>query len=480
MIRGHGWTRRRMLGRGAAAAGLAGGALAALSGGRRAEAKAAPQPQSTVVELTFMPWWIYWTKAGRAVLQEGVSRFAAENPGLRLTALPGPQGGGASTSTVVTDIITGSGPDVIADCCGALVTYVQAGAFADLQPLLKESNVPLSTWSKGQVQALATASGQWALPVYNGPVVYACRQDLLDQLGLPYPDPSWTYEEAASLWRSCAGSFQSAGKTQQRVGCNFWWYSTSWYAQGYLFRGFGGAPMDATRTKALFTDPGALAAGNWVYPLLWEKVLGPASGSITAGTAVFETAGGWSIPEAAIKWGNTFKWQYYPSPMYPNGRATFSNNDFWGLNANSKHPNEAWTALQWLAAGHTWQRFCMQATLLAPSAVALYSEFVAQLEAVAPPLKNRGLQWFQDAALGGYGYAEEFFKYQPTQAISLIGNILSQVYDQKLTVPAGFAQVVQQIDALEAGGKSEAAAAAAASASFPSTGPSMAAQVAGI
>ncbi len=457
------WTRR----------GFARGAAAAA-------APVTPTVAAPVVELTFMPWWIYWTTAGKTIVQEGADQFTAANRGIRLTALPGPQGGGASTGTIVTDIITGSGPDIVADCCGALVTYTQANAFANLTPLLKEANLPLSTWSKGQVDALATTEGQWALPVYNGPVVFACREDILDQLGLPYPDPSWTYKEAAALWTQCAGTIQVGGKPQQRYGCNFWWYTNSWYAQAYLFDGFGGAEMDATRTHALFDQPGALAAGNWVYPLLWDKVLGPSTGDIAAGTAVFETAGGWSIPENAIKWGNTFKWHYYPAPMYPNGRATFSNNDFWGMNANSKHPDEAWLALQWLAAGDAWQQFCMKASLLAPSKVSLWSEFVAQLVAVAPPLANRGLEWYQDAALGGYGYAQQFFKYSPTQADNLIGGLLGKVFDQTLTVPNGFAQVTQQVNALEAAGVVEAGAAANAAKAFPTNGPTIAATVAGI
>ena len=469
--------RRQVMRVGAAAAGVTavGGLLSACTGGKASGTAAQPSVATPVIELTFMPWWIYWNPTGRSIVQQQADTFAQTHPGLRLTALPGPQGGGASTSGVISSIIAGTGPDVVGDCCGSWVTYTSQGVFADLNTYFKKDNVDVGTWAKAQAAALSSPAGQLGLPIYNGPVVYACRQDILDNLGLQYPDPQWSYKDAAALWTQCAGTYQVSGKPHTRVGANFWWQSHSWYAQAFLFYGFGGAEMDATGTKARFDDPGSIEAAQWVYPLLWNKVLGAGTGTIADGSAAFEPAGGWSIPRNVTGWGNKFKWQYYPLPKFPKGRTTFNNNDFWGMNAQSKHLEGAWQVMKWLTFEDDWQRFCMKTTLLAPCKVALWAEFEQQLIATAPILANKGLNWFRDAAEGGYGYPEEFFKYQATQADTLIGKVMGDIYDRKIDVPGGFAKVTQQVNALEVAGAADTVAATVAQALFPTTGAPIAA-----
>jgi ABC-type glycerol-3-phosphate transport system substrate-binding protein len=470
------WTRRQLAGAGAVLlfGSGAGAALGACAGPAQAPSATQPTVSQPVTELTFMPWWIFWDAAGRAIVQQGADMFAQSRRGLRLKALPGPQGGGANTTDVIASMLAGTGPDVVADCCGSWMSYTSLGAFANLNTYLKRDNIDLSAWSTGQIKALQTPDGQFGLPVYHGPVVLACRLDLLDSLGLEYPDPDWTHTQAADFWTRCAGPFQANGKSQWRYGANFPWSSHGWYAQSYLLYGFGGAEMDPTRTKALFDQPGSIQAGQWIFPLLWAKVLGPRTGSIQDGTAVFELAGGWSIPRNVTTYGTKFKWDYVPMPKFPKGRATFANNDFWGINAQSKHPDAAWEVLKWLAYEDDWQRFCMKATLIPPSKVALWAEFEAQLVAAAPPLKDKGLKWFRDAAEGGYGYPQEFFRYSYQQADALIGQVMGKIFDRNLDVEGGFRQLTQQLDALEQAGAVTEGAARSAQQRFPTTGPALA------
>ena len=472
------WTRRA-LGRVAAVGAVAGGGVlaagSAAAGGTAAQSSsAAPTLGANTIQLTFMPWWIYWTDTGKAILNEITQQFDQKHPGLHLQALPGPQGGGASTTSVLASMLAGQGPDVVGDCCGAWMTYNDMNAFADLTPYFKKDNIPLTTWSTGQVQAMGGPSGQFGLPIYHGPVVFLYRQDLLDELGLPYPDPEWDYQAAAAFWTKCAGTYKVGSASKWRYGANFWWQSHSWYAQAYLMYGFGGAEMDSTKTKAMLDQPGSVAAGNWVYPLLWAKSLGASTGTVADGSAIFETSGGWNIPRNVTNYNTRFKWDYVPVPKFPKGRATFANNDFWGMNAASKHLDGAWEVLKWLTYEDDWQRFCMKATLLAPCKVSLWQEFETQLIASAPLLENKGLKWFRDAAEGGYGYPEEFFKYQSPQADSILGQTLGKVFDQKLSVEEGFRQAPQQVDALEVAGAAESAAQQQIQKVFPAQGPSVA------
>ncbi len=418
---------------------------------------ARPTATAGTVVLTFMPWWIQWQSTGKGLLQQVTSSFEDTHHGLRVKAVPGPQGGGVGSAAVLASIIAGSGPDVFADCCNSWAVYTAGDVLADLTPYLQRDNVPLTTWSKGQVTGLSFSGRQFGLPVYDGPVVFVYRQDILDHLGLAYPDPNWTYTEAAALWAQCAGTVQSGGKTVKRYGADFRWSTSGWNGQEYLLHGFGGAELDQTHTRAGFALPGSVAAAEWVYPLLWQGVVGGFTGAVSDGTAVFQWVGEWAIPHSAAQWAQFgFPWAFVPMPKFPQGRATFGNNDFWALNAGGRHLDAAWELLKWLAAGDTWQRFCMHTALLAPSKVSLWPEFEAQLEATAPVLKNRGLHWFRDAVEQGYAYPEQFFRYQPTQALTLIGETMGRIFDRQVGIQVGLQQLTQQIDLLQAQGAQEA------------------------
>ena len=465
------WTRRSIVGR----ATLAGGALAAggiFAGCARSGAPPRLAVAQPVTELTFMPWWIYWNQSGVSLLKQATAHFDSTRKGLRLKALPGPQGGGVGTATVLTAILGGAGPDVVGDCCGAFVQYLGANAFLNLLPYLHKDNISLGTWSRGHVEALSTPAGQYALPIYDGPVVLAYRQDILDSLGITYPDPAWTYKEAAALWQRCAGTVNSGKAAAHRYGSWFWWSSTGWYAQNYLLHGFGGNTMDASRTKATFDSPGSIAAAEWVYPLLWDKVLGPFTGSLRNGTAVFSCRGGWDVPHDVVNYGSNFKWDYIPMPHFPQGRATFGNNDFWGINANSKHLDYAWEVMKWLTYEDYWQEFVMRATLLEPCKLSLWDRWETLWVQTAPILKNKQIKWYRDAAVGGYAYPQQFYAYQPVQADALIAPVTSAIYNHKVSIRTGFKNLTGQIDAVEATGKQTQAAQAANLAAIRAVTPS--------
>jgi ABC-type glycerol-3-phosphate transport system substrate-binding protein len=454
-------TRRGVLRAAAVAAGALGvGAAAAVPGGEALAALTRANPATT---LTFMPWWVYWTPAGEQLLNEAVAQFAHEHPGLRAQPLSGPQGGTASTSGVITSILAGQGPDVVADCCTAWVQYLGVNAFENLTPYLQRDNIPLSTWSAGHVQALATQQGQMGLPVYDGPVVYAVNLTILDELGLPYPDSEWTYEDAAKLWRAASGINPTT--KQRRYGAGFWWGS-GWYASNFLLTGFGGAEMDPTRTKCLLNAPGSVAAGEWIMPLFWDNVLttdyGNEDNSFLDGQKVMQPRGGWDVHFDAVTLGNKIKWDYWPVPKYPQGRATFLNNDFWGMNAYSKNKEGAWELLKWLTAEDTWQEFVMRATLLEPCKLSLWDKWEYYWQQAAPIFRTKQIKWYKDAALGGYAYPQEFFKYQSTQADNILSTAMSNLFNHKMDVAAAFQQATQQIDALEAAGPAIAAAEKAA------------------
>ena len=448
-------TRRHLLltgSRGAVAAAAGFGVLTGCASRVPAGPRPHPAVNNPVVELTFMPWWTYWSVAGRALLLEVCARFAAAQAGVRLTPLPGPNGPGPHSAAVLASILSGTGPDVVCDYGTSFAQYVSTGAFADLQPYLDAEHIAPSTWSAAHMAALRAGSGQFGLPTFDGPCVYAYRQDILDALHIPYPSPEWTYADAADIWRRCALPNAVAGVAPTRYGATVWWWD-GWRASNWLLTGFGGAEMDSSATRATFTDPNSLAAGEWLMELLWNGVTGLFdAGRLQDGTVVFALRGGWSIAQDVVAFGDRFKWDYLPAPVFPMGRATFSNNDFWGLNALGAHRDAAWALLKWLAYEDDWQRFCMKTALLQPCKLALWDEWEATMKAAAPPLASKALRWYRDAAQSGYGYAQRFFKYQPIEADQAIAAAVLRLNTRQVDVPTAFADVTAQINALEAAG----------------------------
>lgn len=434
------------------AAALGAGAGVLLAAGTRAAGLTRADP---VIDLTFMPWWVHWDPAGVQLLKEATAQFSATpgRRGLRLTALQGPQGGSATTSGVIADILAGQGPDVVGDCCAAWVQYLGVGAFENLTPYMRRDDVPASLWSAGHMRALSTEHGQMGLPIYDGPMVFAYRQDILDELGLAYPDPDWTWKDAEKIWRQCAGTVP--GTTRHRYGAGFSWGTTD---NPSLILGFGGAVMDANRTRCLLDRPQAIAAGEWIMPLFWENVVEGYADDLQTGTVVFQMRGGWDVHNDAVNFGLKFKWDYLPVPRYPHGRATFANNDFWGMNAYGRHKDAAWEVLKWLTAEDYWQEFVMKATLLEPCKLSLWDKWEYYWTQAAPVFRTKQIRWYKDAALGGYAYPEEFFRYEAAEADNVLSTMMQGLNARKTSVAAGFTRAAKQVDALEASGPAIVAA----------------------
>ena len=457
------WTRRALTRAGVLAAGALGG-VGAVAGMAHAAQRAAATVANPIIDLTFIPDWSDWSGAGRQLLAEAVAEFARApgHAGLRLTPLQMP-----GTSAVISAILGGSGPDVTNDCCRTWASYLGINAFADLAPYLKQDNIPPSTWSPAMIGAMASGSHQLALPVFEAPYVYAYRQDILDSLGLAYPAPDWTYADAAKIWRACSGVVPGS-KPVPRYGASVQWYPY-WNGTPYWFVGFGGAEMDATGTRCLVGAPGAAAAADWLYGLVWDNAVsypadagGPAS--MLNGTAVFSVRGGWQVATDVTRYGNNFKWDYLPMPSFPKGRATQNTFNFWGMNAYTRQPQAAWEVVKWVTAENYWQEFVMRTTLQTPAKVSLWDRWEYYWTQAAPILRTKQIGWIRDAALGGYAYPEQFFRYDPLQADTLLGDAVSSVWHRKANVEGAFGQVATRIDALEQTASRVAVSEAAASA----------------
>jgi ABC-type glycerol-3-phosphate transport system substrate-binding protein len=478
-----GRTRREVL-RGAATGAVAAGlGLAGCSGGATAgqsSASAAPAISPNTVTVPFQLWTpsVPTNKTTTALIQQ----FTDQTLNAGLKGYRAVWVGGGNMAGVVTSVLAGANnvPWVVASCCGDW-PIIQP-FLAKLDPFFKTDNIDTSaTWHAGQLDRFQESDGTYGLPEDAASDAYLYRQDILDQLGLSYPDPSWTWTEAANLWQSCSG--QTTHGWRYGVACPFGAGTTEGLPT--VVAGFGGQFQSADRTQCLLNQPAAIQAGEYWLNMVWSKVATDGDGTpnpaIWTGNCVFSTGAEPTIIQAVQKLGNSVKWDFVPWPSFPARSVGKLHDNFYGMLNAAPNTEIAWQILKWAAIDPDWQRFYMQLALAPPAVASLLEEWYTVMQTVAPVLKNKQLHYWGDATLNGLGvYDYEFFKYSPAQANALVSQWWSQMWNNKVSVTAGFTQLAQQINALEAQGASSAGALVQAAKNFPTTGADIAGMPTGI
>ena len=463
-------SRRSLLAR-SASAGLVLGTAGWLTACAAGSSSAHRTATSGAIDLTYAPWG-QWRNAGahwQNFVKQGLAHFEQANRGIRVRVVAPGGGGGFAPS-----IVAGSAPDVFEDW--VMPPYLSQKLVLNLEPYLKRDNLPLSLWSPGQMHAMATESGVWFLPCYIHVDTMIINLTDLDNLGISYPDPTWTYVEAESLYRRATwdkGGNHHFGVALNDMGGRMLGTAGS-DTRAYALEIFGGSVMDASRTVCTIDDPRVVRAVTWFDQLYWDKVAG---GSNIATNCTFAEFGSNSLVTAFTQYRSQFKWTFFPIPRYPAGRKCFEATDYHAINATTKHPDEAWTLLRFLSAEPYWSRYCMRSLMRTPSLISLWPEYVSVVESVAPQARSVQLQWYVSAAQH-WGVAGRTFKYEHPQAVQIINDALGAAIDRKEGVNIALRSAAQQVNAIEKDAPALAAAKAKQTARahrlYPTHGPAIA------
>jgi len=322
--------------------------------------------------------------------------------------------------------------------------------------------------------------GVFMLPAYFSPMVYAVNLTLFDPVGVDYPDPNWTHKDFADI---CAKLTVHSTKTN-RVGAGFGFHRSSINGEGWIFRAFGGDQMNSDGTKSTLSDPNCIAAAQWMYnTLFWPNICtGRNNAGATYGQYNFLTGGAamaviWDgiVLNLAAAVRSSMKWQIYPNPIFPAGRTTQGTEDFYGINAETKHPEHAWRLLKWLSYEKTWQSALMQLGAVPPARNDLWAEWVNIVQQVAPPLRNSGLQWLQDGAVKGYALPGEYYRYEDTSVRRVVGQWIQKLWNRQADVTEAFTQADRQANAILTAAPAMLNNQAGIAKTFPTQGPPMAA-----
>jgi|GEM_PF-535420 len=439
-------TRRAVLRSAAvvATAAASSGVLAACAGGAGTKKTALPGPANGGIVLNFAPNWqgTAWSSTAQELNQQFIDKnYNAKHTGVYVKVQPPLQGQGQQ---VIAAALAGSATaDVFQDCCDDLPALESAGLLTPLDTYLQQDNVDMNIWLQRHLQVLTYNGKIMALPAYDGPVTMFYRQDILDELGLPYPDPNWTLADAQKLWATVS---KPSGKTP-RYGVNLFVTPFDWELDWWL-RGWGTSLTDASRTQCLVDDPKGIAMLSFLQDVSVHKIASTAA-SFTSGTCVFQQQGGWQLLPAVLQLGNRVKWNILPNPVWPAGRATWCNIDFYVLNSATKHPTHAWELLKWVCADPAYQTFQMQTTLVQPCLLSLFEQWQTTVLQAAPPLAGKDVQYISQAATQNYAYPQIFFEYSVPETITVMNQWGNQIWSGQIDPTTGARQMTHQINALQ-------------------------------
>ncbi len=456
-----GETGRRRLGRmvaGSLAAALGAGGCAAVSPGRGAR----PLVSHGVVTLSFSPWTAggTWTATVQRLLASGIAPFEAANRGLRVRLVP-PPGGCCNPAALTAALVAGTAPDIVLN--NNIGGYASGGYLLPLTTYLRRDNIDLRLWSPAQIASFRDWNNRdlLALPTYYNTTAYLVNLTVMDQLGMGYPDPAWTSGDFARLARSLSGT-QGGGR---RFGCNLWFSESQAWGVDWIFRAFGGRKVLHGGAACGLSEAASVAAGDWLYhEFLWPQVgttkaaSGGALAQFASGRTVLsvQQAGGLLATVTQLA-GTTMKWDIAPFPVFPAGRACFGGDQYYAISALTRHPDQAWELLRWLSAETSWQLSVMRIFLMAPALLSLWPQWIRLIQALAPPLRHKNVQWFGHAAMHGYAYPTSYFRYVDASAEAILQGAFTALGQRRTTVRQAFVAAARQVDALE---RSNAGAAA--------------------
>lgn len=451
------WTRRD-LGKTAAAGALLGGGGLALTACAGGATSAHPSVATPAVEITFGPWnpGLPITAVITQVMGEALQGFTRAHPGIRVKVVP-PPGGCCNPAALTAALVAGAAPDIVIN--NQFGPYAVGGYLLPLDAYLQRDNVNPDIWSPAQMRSFRTAQGTFALPTYFNTTCYFLNLSAFDAAGLNYPSPAWTHQDFVRV----AAALSGTSGAQRKFGCNLWWWTAQAWGSDWAFAAFGGAKVGSGGLHCLLNEPKSVQAGDWIYQqVLWPQIgatqdtFGGYTKQFVSGqTAMSVQQTGTLLTAVAQLATAGLKWDIQPFPVFPAGRTCFGGDQFYAINGRSKHPEQAWELLKWLCAGTEWQAAMMKLFLSAPALNALWPQWEATIQAVAPPLRGKQIHWFSDAAIHGYAIPAQYFLLDDLSAETIISGLFGALTARRTGVRAAFNQAATQVNALEAAARKQ-------------------------
>lgn len=251
----------------------------------------------------------------------------------------------------------GNLPDVVFSADLFTVPFVENNVLIDLEQFdqvddsFTFEDVYPNILALGKVPGKA---GTFMIPASWDSVQMYYNKDLFESSGAPMPTDEWTWDDLVAACQTIQSKNESVNCIANggTGGWDWWAYFIPWIV------GYGGYPVNDDFTKSTFSSPESLP-GIQAYVDLWAKhkvtiplgvdVPGGNQGCFTGGSCAtfFMIPGVMKDLREQIK---DFDWDVVVAPAHPKQHATGMGTYGYGISKDSKHPQEAWELLKYLAS----------------------------------------------------------------------------------------------------------------------------------
>lgn len=308
------------------------------------------------VTLTF---WHSFVASTLPSLQELITRFETENPGIHIKAQYIPTGD-ALSQKLITAIQSRTAPDISWIHSDFIQHLAESRAIYPLQPFI-EGPEGLPAEAVADIFTPLLRAGEWrdtlyALPMEATSLALLYNRDLFRAAGLDPDHPPADWDELYRYTLQLTRDLDGDGKTDQygfyipvfpASGALSIWMVLQWTP--FLWQA-GGAFIDPAQSRVRFNSAAGVQALT-----LWKRLYDAMDFkrfSLAHDMAFFSQRlamvmdGPWNLPR--YRQLRNVDWAVAPLPAGPAGSATYLDGEGLAIFKQSLHPAEAWRFVKWI------------------------------------------------------------------------------------------------------------------------------------
>src|SRR5699024_4634246 len=276
--------------------------------------------------------------------QEIFDKFTEQNPHIKVEQVSATYD--EYNERVLTMAAGGNLADLVWVQPSSFGTLAENGILMDLTDNISE-DIDVDEYQPGILELGQVDGTQYGMIRDRSTVQMGYNKDLFDEMGVDYPEDDWTMDEFLDIAQQL--TVKEGDRTTQFGIENFYLKE--------LLLSYGTYILDPETENVTIDSPEAIEALNFSQDLINEYNVQPTgaqsegvSNLFLSGVAAMRMTGPWDWVEYEAN--GDFEFDVVPLPI-ANDTGTLSPASYLpiGLNADSKHPEEAWELLKYLTYG---------------------------------------------------------------------------------------------------------------------------------
>lgn len=286
---------------------------------------------------------------------------------------------------LITYYVSGNAPDLMHMSVGYVYDYADMGILLNLQPLfdrdLNEDDFFMEPFKAMRYPSMETGD-LYGIPFAFVMSTFYYNKSLFDQMGVAYPDDTWTWETVRSVGERLTQDTDGDG-----VPDRWGFYSTYDYKLlDMVIRAFGGRILDE-EFNVVVDQPEAVAAAQFLVDLIHVDRIAPGvtedrDGLFRMGNLAMHVTNMSDL--SGFRETASFDWDIALMPAGPAGRVVRLWPDSFAISSTSKHVEEAWEYIKFVITQTKMDRYSGARKVPVYKALATSPEW---LEPELPPNK---------------------------------------------------------------------------------------------